>query len=388
MNERYLQWIWSQKRLPFHNLWLTDGREVHIHDVGQINLLDAGPDFHMGSITLNEIKLIGDIEIHVRSSEWYRHGHHNDPKYNSVVLHVVYEDDRPVELNGEVIPTLELRSLIDKDHFNIFQKFHFNYAPFVCQRQLDDVPTIYLSNMFDKSLHLRLLGKARVLIEKGILNEEDGYYHFLAAAFGANRNREGFLNLITKVHPIELKKLNQSQIVELYMAESGVYMKGSAQIDLWNYRMVRPGNSPMIRVQQFAHLMAATYLDVSFHNENATSIIDHFSKLFNSFNQHLSSNRIQKLSKDFINHLLINSISPFLYYLAEVKEDEMYRDKALEVLQLLKPERNTITEKWRSIIDIKSAYISQALLSLNSQFCSRKKCLNCEVGNHILNRHV
>lgn len=388
MNERYLQWIWSHKRLPFHLLQLTDGREVHISDVGKINLLDAGPDFKMGVVIIDGLKFVGDIELHVKSSHWFEHKHHLDSNYNAIVLHVVFECDREVTLHGEAIPTIELKSVIDFKHFSLFQKLKKNSDSLICSSQLKNIPEIYLSNMIDKALHARLLSKSQVLFEQNITNELDAYYHYLAAGFGGNRNYEGFKKLTSRIGYSELQYLDRKRVVELFLSESGIYEYHDESGSIWNQRMVRPNNSPKLRVLQFSHMMSSQEMNVSFQFMEANEIVQYFKQLFISFNHILKLEGVKGLSIGFQNHLLINSVAPFLYFLAELKYDERYRDKSIDLLLILAAEKNNITEKWSSHHKVENAYVSQGLLALNSKYCSRKKCLNCEVGNSILKQMV
>lgn len=383
MNETYLQWIWSNKRIPFHKIRLTDGRPLIVHQVGKHNLKDEGPDFHLGSFTVDSIMFVGNIEIHVRSSDWFTHKHHLDSRYHGVILHVVYEDDKPLIIDGKAIPTLELKDLIDWEHFNKFQTFSSRVPSVVCQHYLTDVPKVFKLNMLEKALHQRLTRKAMLLIDEEV---EQAHYQLLAAAFGGNRNKEGFMHLASRVPIKELRGIQKEKIISLLKAESGVFSGLNCEDSVWKYRMVRPANSPVNRVTQFSHLIAYTSVKWNIADMKANEIIQVLKKEYGTFNATLLKSGVHPLSNSFIEHVIINTIPTFLFYLSELRRSDHYQEKAIEVLQLLNPETNSIVTKWKQWLEPKSAFDTQAILSLDSQYCSRKKCLSCEVGNHILKR--
>ena len=117
MQEEYLHYLWRMKRLDFSQLILANGSKqpVYVEEVGWYNL-DAGPDFFNGTVVVDGLRWSGNIELHIKSSDWYAHQHHLDEAYNNVVLHVVYEHDKEVYVNGAVLPTIELKEVIDKNH--------------------------------------------------------------------------------------------------------------------------------------------------------------------------------------------------------------------------------------------------------------------------------
>jgi hypothetical protein len=111
MKEEFLHYLWKSKRFENQLLSLTDGRMIKVTDTGYHNS-ETGPDFFNGSIELDGLQWIGNVELHVRSSDWIKHGHQSDGRYENVILHVVYEHDREIEVNHQILPVLQLKDLI------------------------------------------------------------------------------------------------------------------------------------------------------------------------------------------------------------------------------------------------------------------------------------
>lgn len=389
MNETYLHYIWRRKRLPISKLQLTNGKALLIHDVGTYNEQLAGPDFQFGSVSIDGVRLFGHIEMHVKSSDWRKHGHQNDPAYLPVVLHVVYEDDEPLHINGQLVPTLELKSLIDAKHFIGYQHKTLKHEEFPCRSELAELTVPYFESMKTKAIYQRLTDRADTLMDMKITGTTHAFYQFLGSAFGMGINKQGFERLTQRVPFYALKGLTARRRYQLLLVESGVWQlsdPAATQTPLWNYRGTRPANFPDIRLRQFAHLASRYDFDTSFVHFDAMGIANYFRAVINE----LWTNNVEsipKLSRAFQNHLLINGIVPLLWYSAQFYEDEDLAEKALDLLRSLPAEQNGFVRKWQMAgIQPSHAYDSQAMLTLYRDYCSRKKCLSCEVGIKVLNR--
>ena len=102
--EQLLHYVWRHKMFPLGTLQTTDGREVEVIDAGLHNR-NAGPDFFNAKVRIGGTLWVGNVEIHMKSSDWYHHGHDHDPKYNNVVLHVVSVADTEVlTQDGHYLP--------------------------------------------------------------------------------------------------------------------------------------------------------------------------------------------------------------------------------------------------------------------------------------------
>lgn len=386
MNETYLQQIWAQKRLPSPNLITTSGHPLLILDFGEHNTDCSGPDFLFGCIEMSGIKLYGNIEIHVKASDWYKHGHQHDVNYHNVILHVVFENDQDIEQNERVIPTLELKGLVDPEHYWQFQRSQRNHSTFPCAYALNEVPGIYLESIKAKAFQMKLNAKIKPLLEQNC-SQEEAFYQVLALAFGTSINKIGFAELTERVPIREMRKLKPHQKYALLLTESGILLSSSGQQapTRWHFKGTRPKNFPSVRVRQFAYLIA--YCDITQLVLNTP-----VSELVPVFRRYLEEiwgtrNEAPPLSRSFKDHLVINAIIPYLWYIGEKMEDDRMHALAEDVLRSISPERNRITEKWKSIdIPVNCAYDSQSLLALFRYYCNPKKCLSCEAGNKVLNR--
>lgn len=386
MTESYLQFIWLSKRLLETELRLTDGREVVIMDFGVFNANESGPDFKLGAVKIEGVTHYGHIEIHVRASDWYRHNHQNDVNYDQVILHVVFEWDRNVYIHGSAIPTLELKDHIDRSHFRQFQNRPNRLLRpdrLICRRELANVDPFHLANMKETALDAKLRAKQSLLQNR---TPSDALYLLIASAFGCSVNKTAFQHLAEKVHYSQLKQLNRFQGERLLLSESGILQQQSnpgGKITLWNFKGTRPANSPLFRIRQFAQLMTFLDLDLFYIELSAEELVRHFRHKLAEFRRYSDIG----ISKSMMNQLLINAVAPFLYFLAELKEDERFFDVANDLLMDLPPEHNSIIEQWKSTgVAVQSAYDSQSLLALDRYYCSHKKCLSCSVGNAILKR--
>ena len=122
MTEKYLHFIWKNKRIPPIDIQLFDQQLITVIDFGEYNKNNCGPDFTNGCIDIDGVKLHGHIEMHVMSSDWYKHKHQFDSNFNNVILHVVYENDIDIVQDGVKLQVLELKSHIDENHYKHYLK--------------------------------------------------------------------------------------------------------------------------------------------------------------------------------------------------------------------------------------------------------------------------
>ncbi len=387
MTEDYLQFVWNNKRILKPQLKLTDGTDVEILNFGFHNTLLKGPDFKHGSIRMNGITFYGHIEIHVKSSDWYVHKHHHDENYNNVILHVVYQNDKDVYQNGLKLPVLEMRELIDLEHWDKHRSYIENSNQIICKNDLDSIDLVFLQSMIGKSLVEKLNDRIK-LIQSYSNNKHSPLYVFFAAAFGSNLNKLAFLELIRCVPHSQLAHLSPSQRYMLMVSESGMLTSKSPDSkgpNQWHFKGMRPKNFPTVRLKQFAHLMGESELDYLIDVGSSEKIIEAFNLIFDKSSVDMERVGVQALSKGFKNGLLINGVVPFLWYRSEISGNEDYRDMAIEILESIPPENNSVLKKWKaSGVIVENAYDSQGLMGLYRYYCCHKKCLSCAVGNKIL----
>lgn len=386
MTEEYLHQLWKNKRLPFHQIQPINASKIEVKQIGTYNENQKGPDFLFGHVQIDGIDFYGNIEIHVKSSDWYKHNHHTDDAYNNVILHVVYEYDKPVHQNGFLIPTIALKQHIDKAHYQNSKLGTLIQNDFPCCNLLSEIDTIYLESMKMKAYYERMMTKNKILVELN-LPDTSIFYHLIASAFGTSINKQGFIELAKKIPYHELKQLiSTKQKMQLLIAESGLMQKEnkSRSISVWHFKGTRPTNFPDIRLKQFAQFVSNYDFDTSFIYLNSKEIIIEFHKMIDDFWMK-DENYSQKINKTFSNLLIINAVIPFMWYISEKTEDERLKDKSIEMLDILPAEKNKTIGQWKKCAIIaKNAFDSQSLLSLYQYYCTRKKCLTCGVGIKLL----
>lgn len=386
MTEDYLHLIWKSKRVPFHKIKPIHAHSIRVIEIGTFNENQKGPDFQFGHVEIDHIPFYGHIEIHVKSSDWYKHNHHLDKAYNSVVLHVVYEYDEPIIQNGIVLPTIELKNHIDFEHFLKFKMGRLHKTEFPCRNLIQNLDHIHLEEMKMKAFLERMQIKLNRL-NTSQYSEKEIFYQLLASAFGTSINKQGFGELVNRVPYQELKRLKSAhQQYQLILAESGLIQSANSNnsTGIWHFKGTRPKNFPTIRIKQFAQFVSNYDFDTSFILLAAKDIKLEFHKLIKQYLINIE-NYTPRVSTSFTNLLLINAVVPLMWYKSELMQDEKLQSKAIELLELLPAEKNKYTTKWLQCqVKSKNAFDSQSLLSLYQYHCNLKKCLTCGVGIKLL----
>ncbi len=422
IKEDFLHYLWKLKKFDFSNLLTTDGEEVRILDFGKHNF-DSGPDFFNAKIKIGDTVWAGNVEIHVFSSDWLKHKHQNDIAYNNVILHVVYEEDVKIKSQaGLNIPAIELKSRIAKKDLKNYKLLRFNQNKIACENLLQNVSSLSKINAIEKALTDRLISKSKKL--ERILAEKRGdwdeaFYIFLARYFGMKTNSDAF-EMLTKSLPYKFilkekddikkieallfgqagflnEKFSDSYPLELkneYEHLKNKYNLKPIPVSIWKFSKLRPLNFPTIRISQLAkilfvqnHLFRNVFEcpDLKCLKEIfKISTTDYWKNHF-VFDE-ISINKQKNLGKTAIEVLIINTIIPALFYFGELNNEQEYKDKALDFLLKLPKEKNSIIKIWEILdFEVGSAYDSQGLIELKLNYCDKKKCLECPVGNEIMN---
>jgi len=421
MNEKLFQYLWKHKLFDPIGLKTTEGEAVNIIHPGTINT-NAGPDFLEGRIRIADKIWVGNIELHLKSSDWHKHRHAANPDYQNIILHVVYEDDEP--LRGIAFPTLEMKRHINGD---IIERYHYLMDlqnPIACRSQIKGVPEIVWNHWMDSLLAERWEQR---LEEWKQYWEELGndwrtlLYYRLAANFGFHANRDAFLELTFSI-PLDILVKHRKNIIQveaLLFGQSGL-LTGRSQDEYmqtlekeyhflrrkyqlipmmahrWKFMRMRPSNFPTIRIAQFAMLIHKS-LELFAHMME----IRHAGALFPLLDIHASPYwdnhyrfgevseevQVKYLGKDSIQNILINTVAPMQYLYAKLQGKTILVENSVQLLQDIKAEKNNILNEWGNIgIKPKDAAQSQALLQLFHQYCTRKRCLECSVGNRLIRK--
>ena len=384
MIEGQLHRLWDSKMLPFPELQLTDGSDLIVVKTGLLNERMGGPDFRGAQVIYHGLRHIGSVEIHINSSDWYQHGHDRDKNYDDVVLHVVYNDDRPVYREGAPLPTLELKQWITDHEFSADTSIENKSSALICGSSLPRVSLSTLSQTITKALVSRLESKVSFVIEE---DPEEVYYQMLVKSFGMKTNQMGFEFLTKLVTWKELECLHPTQRLLLFAGKGSVIHPDNEIQPVgiqWNYRGTRPANFPMNRIRQLGRLLSQLEMRQIFlfatGNREMSDIRKYFGAMKDLQNKPL-------LSKGFIDHLIINSVVPFIWWMGKYLRDAGIQEKALFVLRNLPSEKNYVNREWsRTGVNSTSAYESQGLLSIFRDRCAHKKCLSCDIGKELIGK--
>ncbi len=405
MKEELLHFVWQSKLLLSQTLTTTDGLPVSIIQPGTHNT-NAGPDFFNARLRIGDTVWAGNIEIHIRSSDWDRHRHTADEAYNNVILHVVYVHDKDVlNAQGQEIPTLELRSILPTSLLPRYNRLQQQReTQLACQHILVHPPEAIISGWLQRLLVDRIEAKCdsiKDLLVRTHHHYEQTFYLLTARYFGMKTNAEPFEQLASALPLIVLTKHKNrfEDIVSLVVGTSGLfgrfeepYIKAletdynhwatkyklkPLEASVWKFARTRPANFPTHRLLQFAALIyqSSHLLGKILECES----VDDLSKLYHI--HHKWNDQLITIGEDAINLLLINSVLPFVFEYGKQQHREDYCDKALNWYERLPPESNHITRQYTELgFPLKNAGDSQAYIQLKNEYCIPLKCLECSIG--------
>ena len=419
MREDFLHYVWQFSHLG-SDLKTTAGEALVIHSKGTHNLY-AGADFFNAKIEIASQLWAGNIEIHLKSSDWYVHEHQEDSNYDNVILHVVWEHDAEIyRKNNSPIPTLVLNGLIPKSVLDNYHRLFDKNKTFInCENHIKHVDSFVLSNCLESLFFDRLRAKTTLietLLEATNNDWEATLFQLLLKNFGLKVNGQAFFAL-AKTIPFTVfrKEIDKLLALEaLLFGQAGLLDKPYNDIyfkQLYNeyhyyrkkYKLepsqesvhffkLRPPNFPTVRLAQLAALYTKNKQLVSAvvalkTPEEAYQLFEVATSAYweTHYNFDLRSNkRIKKLTKPFIDLLLINAIVPFQFYYHK-KLQTSDANALLQLIQGLKKEKNSVLSRFEKLgISIQNAQESQAFLQLYNNYCSTHKCLDCAIGNAIL----
>lgn len=430
MTEALLQHIWKFRLFNSNHLQTVCGQTVEIIHQGKHNH-NQGPDFFDARIKIDQTLWAGNVELHLKTSDWQKHLHQNDPAYNNVILHVVFEHDGAMVNVSELqkrIPVLQLKLKINPSVISAYENLLLNNNKIPCSGLLHQLDTFALNNWYDRLIAERIEIKTQAieaLLIETKNNWETSFYILLARNFGFKINALPF-ELLARSLPITIiakHKNNLHQIEALLFGQAGLlqnhfmsdygnslkteydflrkkFLLTPIQAHLWKFMRLRPANFPTIRLAQFAQLIyksahlfsqlitaktisqANTYFDV------ATSDYWNHHYIFDKQIEYDDDKPIQvrKLGRMAIDNIITNTLVPFLFYYGQQKGESSYQQRAFDFLIQLPAEKNHITQKFQTIqLTSSNAYQTQAFIQLYNYYCSHKKCLSCAIGNKIIN---
>lgn len=420
MTEKLLHFIWQFQYLNKTGLTTQEGEELVVLNQGTLNT-NQGPDFLQATIKINTIILVGNIELHINSSDWINHKHNNDENYNNVILHVVWNHDKEIKIHKTTIPVLELKNLVPKILLQQYKTLMNNEKNISCYNFLPALSNLSWLAWKESLVAERLEEKSKniiALLAKTNHHWEEVFWRLLAGNFGIKINKESFeeiaqtisVNILAKhknqIHQLEALLFGQANLLKediddayyKILQKEYSYLQHKHQLkpvhSIVYFHRIRPAAFPTVRLAQLAKLIYNSNHLFSKIKEQIS--VQELKSLFNVILNEYWDNRYsfkettkhysKKIGNQMIENILINTVVTTLFAYGYYNKNEMYKNKAIQWLQELSAEKNTIINKWQSTgITINTAFDTQALLQLNKYYCSTNNCLKCAVGVKILN---
>lgn len=430
MPEVFLYFIWQYQYFTTTNLITTDGEKVQVLHPGFRNH-NAGPDFINARLLIDEVEWVGTVEMHTRTSDWLTHRHQHDRAYDNVILHVVWQDDRPAQghrvdrANGTPLPTLELSPLTDSALLDRYDLLNNSLDSIPCAAQFRTVSPLRVTSMLDKAMLQRLERKAvnvREVVEQAHGDWEEVAYRLLAVNMGFKINAEPMAQLSRAVPlkailkhrnvllQVEAMLFGTAGLLEIgepdeyvtvlqreYRFLAAKYSLTDQQVSAhtWKWGRLRPANFPTLRLAQLARLLSqhASLFSLFVGTSDVEQLLKSLQITPGEYWQ--SHYRFGKstekaapaLGLNSAENIVINTVVPLLAAYAHHRGEPAYVDRAIRLLEQLPAEKNRLTEGWDTLgLGIQTAFDSQAAIELYNEFCSVKKCLNCQIGAGLLKK--
>jgi hypothetical protein len=423
MTEEFLYYIWQYKLFLKNDLCTTDHQEIAILKSG-IHNKNSGPDFLNSQVKIEDQLWVGNVEMHVKSSDWYLHNHEEDDNFDAVILHVVWEHDATIFMkNNQPLPTFEIKNFVDEKLLGNYNRLIYskqNWIP--CEKQIYNVPKFLIDNWLER-LYFERLEQKSVFIKELLVNTNQDFeavlFQLLAKNFGLKVNGDSFLQLAKSIDfaVIRKERFDQQKLTALFFGQAGFfeddiqneyfsllkseykYLKHKYNLQAisknnFQFFRMRPQNFPTIRIAQLAALFF-TYQNLFSKLMNISKKEDVY-KLFSFDIQEFwkthytfeseSKKSAKKLSKSFIDLFLINTIVPLKFVYLQSR-GEVDHEAILELIKQISSEKNSIIDQFSELkMKSKNALESQALLELKNNYCTKKRCLQCAIGNNLLKK--
>jgi hypothetical protein len=413
--ERLLQFIWQFQYFNKGELTTASGEELQIIFPGTYNT-NQGPDFTDAKIRIGDTTWAGNIELHLRASDWNRHNHQHDRNYNNVILHVVWENDFP----NYNIPVLNLENRIAKSLLQRYEELMKAQGFIPCEKSVSSINPIVLQSWKERLLAERLIRKSAIVesfLDQSNHHWEESFWWLLARNFGIKLNADAF-EAIARTIPIHILARHKNQIHQLealLMGQANLlgekftedypvmlqreyeFYKNKYKLRKQSYSVfflrMRPGNFPTIRLAQLAMLIH--HSEHLFSKINQTNSLQDVRKWLDVtandyWHYHYrfdepSGFKKKNLGAAMVENILINTVCSVLFAYGHFHKEQKFKDRAINWLEEISAESNAITKGFLHLgLENKNAYDSQALIELKNEYCNKKKCLDCAVGNALL----
>ena len=420
--EKILQYMWQNRIWGDTDKYLTDGSPVELLDQGVLNT-NSGPDFFNAKIKIGAVEWVGNVEVHVKASDWYLHKHDTDPAYDNIILHVVAVDDTEIyRKDGAKIPQLHLP--LSKEFAENFVNLTSGNSAVRCASFISSVEDIVITDWLESLAYERLQRKATQIIN--LLDQYNGDWEkacfvLFARSLGFGLNSEPF-EMLAKSIPLSVlhhHSDSELQLQAIFFGQAGMldmsmhildeyyqrlcreyyflsrkYSLKPMPVHLWQYARTRPANFPHRRIALLSKFVEGGFslmrkiIDAKAKTDCLIELFD--VSMSGYWNENFAfgypaRQNFNTLSRRSIDLILINTVAPLYYAYGKYRGDIEIEESALDLLSNLNPEKNAIITQW-SIIGIKAdnALRSQALIQLRKEYCDIRKCLHCRIGNKLL----
>lgn len=430
--EQLLHYVWKHRLYPLAPLATTDGQTVEVIDPGLHNR-NAGPDFFNAKVRIGGTLWVGNVEIHTRASDWYTHGHDSDVRYDNVVLHIVEEADTEEVVTHAGRRLLQLCLPVPEEvrtgYASLMQDDHYPS----CRQVVSALPRITVRSWLTALGTERLSVKADTIADRARRHDgswEDACFITLARAFGFGVNSEAFEQWAESLpmSAVGHHRDDRFQVEAMFLGQAGLlspdtisprhraeavadpyfqrlvseytYLQhkfGLMPIDgsVWRFLRLRPQNFPYIRLSQLAGLYVGRRFSLSqladctdlssVRRLFATDVSEYWRTHYTFAVESRESEK--RLSAASVDLLAVNVAQPLLFAYGRHRHDERLSERALALLDDMRPEDNTIVRAWQACgITAETAADSQALVELKRQYCDRRDCLRCRFGYEYLKK--
>ncbi len=419
MTEEFLHFIYKNRLWIPDTELLTDNTPFEIIETGLHNH-DSGPDFFNAKIKIDGIVWVGNVEIHVNSSDWHKHHHDNDRAYDNVILHIVYNHDCDIVVNeNRVLPTWEIS--FSQIIYNRFYDFKLKEKPIACSDYINLIDDFHVSMWMEKMAIERLEYKTEYISEilkRTNNNWQETLYIILARNFGFGKNAIPFellaiqtpsnilLHNADNIFILEAIIFGQAgllndfpkddytkKLADEYHFQKSKYNLEAIPKSLWKRSKMLPNNFPDVRLSQFAAVMQVfqklinDIINKHFDSSLLYNLeVSEYWKTHYTLGEKSAKTKLTKIGKQTIDIILINTVIPFSYLYGKTLNSEFDSEYIIDEMNKIPSENNRETRAFSDIkqINCKTAYDSQALLNLKKYNCDNIKCLNCVIGFQIM----
>ena len=422
MKEDLLQYIWQFQYFNNSELKNSSGELIQIINTGVHNT-NQGADFTGAKIKIGETTWAGNVELHINSSDWNVHRHSTDSNFNNVILHVVWNNNAIIkDINNNDLPTLELKNRVSKLLLERYRMLMGSSQFIPCENLLQQVNELTLANWKQRLVAERLIAKSANILS--ILKEtnfhwEETFWWLIAANFGLKVNSDLFKQIAQHL-PVSIlaKHKNRIQQIEallfgtaglltsefqekypLMLKKEFAFYQKKYKLKIidgeLSFLRMRPANFPTIRLAQLAMLIhesehlfskikdSSSLKEVKKMLEVSANDYWHYHYIFDE----PSDYKVKTLGKQMIDNIIINTIIPVLFAYGLHHNEQRYKDKSIKWLEEVAAEKNSITKGFERLnFSNKNAFDSQSFIQLKNEYCNKKRCLNCAIGNWLLKR--